>query len=157
MIWVDAISDLKLHLTPEQHSLLHANPLMPALAKLYAHVEIMVISQSLTTIPEGVQCLLSNVNSECWLRKVVIHGNGKPIVYATTIIPHQVYQQYKLTLNTLGNNAIGENFLYKHNFLRSNFKFCYTTEQIQRSSIFESMNDKILLIEAFAHQFYESC
>ncbi len=72
----------------------------------------------LNLIQQGFKLLpsMSNVihsdNGLYFIRNVLIHINNQPSIYGVTILPSKTYDKYESTLNTLGNNPIGEKLLF---------------------------------------------
>ncbi|MFC4893115.1 chorismate--pyruvate lyase family protein [Pseudofrancisella aestuarii] len=143
-----------------------AKHLTIALKKYYSEITLTKYSQELEDLNSFERNLLNKDNSI--VRKISLNSDEKELVYARTIVPVDTYIFFKERFESLGENPIGESFLYNNdNFLRSDFivrklsnkEFQQETSRsvtndyiFSRSSIFslkEQNNLKVLITEYF--------
>lgn len=140
MIWHDDVNALGLALSPAAKQLLCAQPLIPALEKIFDQVEIHVVAQHIQTN---------------WIREVAIRSKDQDLILAKTIVPYNLYVQHKSLLDNLGTKPIGANFLYAIPHVRSEFKYTIENGLLYRSSSFCFVGQSVLLHEKFTKTAYE--
>lgn len=97
-----------------------AKHLTVALKKYYSEIILTKHSQRLEDLNTFEHDLLNKNNS--MVRKISLSSDEKELVYARTIVPIDTYDFFKEKFESLGENPIGESFLYNNdNFSRSDF------------------------------------
>jgi chorismate--pyruvate lyase len=67
----------------------------------------------------------SQADKTCFLRRIVLLGDGLPFSFASVVIPIAVYYLYTNDFDSLGTKLIGETLLYNDpSTTRSEFEFC---------------------------------
>lgn len=126
--------------------------LSAALRNVCKHLSVQVISQQLTTATIEEQHTLNISENNSLIRKVYLCGDGIPLVYAKTVIPHDGYIQYKNEIDNLGSNLIGADFLFKQpNITRGPFSYAVIKNPnlYARRSIFKIKDVSVLVTEIF--------
>ena len=93
----------------------------------------------------------------CWaiIREVELICEGQPVVYARSIIPHQVYAQNNATLRSLGSQPLGHLLFRKATQHKRSRDVCrYQTKAVQqpiygRSTLYSYHQGEILVQEFF--------
>lgn len=107
---------------PNQHLadwLLHTGSLTERLQALTHNFEVRVLGQASIDADESEQAALVDYDKHDWqIREVILYGNGKPWVFARSVLPEHLC---KTTWATLGNQPLGQRIFNDHNFVRSEF------------------------------------
>ena len=107
---------------PNQHLadwLLHTGSLTERLQALTTNFEVRVLGQATIDADESEQAALSDYDLHQWqIREVILYGNGKPWVFARSVLPEHLC---KTTWATLGNQPLGQRIFNDHNFVRGEF------------------------------------
>ncbi|MFQ3248236.1 chorismate--pyruvate lyase family protein [Glaciecola sp.] len=117
-VWHKA-SDYKL---PDQHLadwLLHTGSLTERLQALTNSFEVRVLGQATIEADENEKSALVDYEQHQWqIREVILYGDGKPWVFARSVLPEHLC---KTTWATLGNQPLGQRIFNDDNFVRSEF------------------------------------
>ncbi|WP_116963026.1 chorismate--pyruvate lyase family protein [Fastidiosibacter lacustris] len=137
------------------------------LAHYAPFLELSCINEYDGKIDDDELLLLNQHDKNCRIRLIKHHRNNEVLVFGRTVIPKETYLSYQNLFDTLGNNSIGEHFLFREsNIKRSDFYAWYCPADIVkhklqlptntidtplwvRASIFELPNKQKLLIEEF--------
>lgn len=107
---------------PNQHLadwLLHTGSLTERLQALTQNFEVRVLGQATIDADKSEQAALPDYDKHQWqIREVILYGNGKPWVFARSVLPEHLC---KTTWATLGNQPLGQRIFNDHNFVRSEF------------------------------------
>jgi chorismate--pyruvate lyase len=99
--------------------LLHTGSLTERLQALTHNFEVRVLGQATIDADESEQSALVDYNKHDWqVREVILYGNGKPWVFARSVLPEHLC---KTTWATLGNQPLGQRIFNDDNFVRSEF------------------------------------
>lgn len=99
--------------------LLHTGSLTERLQALTHNFEVRVLGQATIDADESEQAALLDYDKHDWqIREVILYGNGKPWVFARSVLPEHLC---KTTWATLGNQPLGQRIFNDHNFVRSEF------------------------------------
>lgn len=125
-------------------SLLKSKNLVASLKTLFENVNIELQQQRLVECKDKTQQQI--------IRQVIIKSDTMALVDATVYIPIITYNQYQQELDALGENPIGDHFLYSKNYQRSKFNYCIPPQAdskiiISRCSEFTLDNKYKLSIE----------
>ncbi len=84
--------------------------------------------QGIEVLPIHEQLLLRQaLPGDAWVRQIYHVLGSEVVMYGRTVIPEAIYLQHQDVLDNLGTKPIGENFLYKEGWSRSQFTFgCVT-------------------------------
>lgn len=146
-----------------QSWLLNTGSLTERLQALSTEFELEVLGQSRLPLESSEKQALPNYQSQEWqIREVILYGDGKPWVFARSVLPDHMCQS---TWASLGNQPLGQRIFNDPNFIRSDFeighlqqhplthqKFQKATSMPQRwarRSVFSINQDTLLVAEAF--------
>jgi chorismate--pyruvate lyase len=77
------------------------------------------------------------------IRKVILEGDGLPMIFARVIVPEATYLNYQEAFTHLGNAAIGNTLLYNDdNVVRKRFEYKLVTEQDDIFHELKTLNKK---------------
>lgn len=101
-----------------------------AMRHVCTHLTLEVLEQTFGLPFEDEESLLglNNINEKiekiCYLRRIILLGDGIPFCFANVVIPKTVYLTYLTEFNSLGTKLIGETMLYNNpNTSREPFEF----------------------------------
>lgn len=173
-MWYKKVSDIELAPSQKFSDWMQKPKNMgDAMRKVCKHLTLEVLEQTfgLPFLDEESLLELKGINdTTCYLRRVILLGDGIPYCFANVVIPKKVYLSHLVAFNSLGTKLIGETLLYNNpNTIREPFEFgfinkndsIYTTifslnkdvEQKEfwgRRSVFKlNKSDPILITEIF--------
>lgn len=94
-----------------------------------------------------------NSHNQIWLRTVLIHNQGLPLVYGRTLIPNFTPENPWQQIEKLGNKPLGEVLFSDTKLQRSEFelsKFTFNNQpKLARRCVFSQQNQPLLLTEVF--------
>jgi chorismate--pyruvate lyase len=132
------------------HWLTQPEKLSVALRACCNNLSVKVLKQEIGIAAPDEQDFLEINETNSLVREVYLCGDAIPLVLARVIVPAATYAKYKNIFDTLGNNLIGEHFLYQHkNLLRGELHFAAIGDLFARRRIFYINNDPILITEIF--------
>lgn len=102
-----------------------ANNLTNTIKQSGAHFSLNLLDQSLG-IPYANEISAFRESDVCLslIRKVILLGDNKPMIYARVIVPESSYLNYQQELDNLGTSPIGNALLYgKQEITRSEFEY----------------------------------
>jgi chorismate--pyruvate lyase len=119
-----------------------------------------LIQQDFSTCSLSEKDQLDADTTDCFLREIILLGDGKPFSYGRVVIPLSTYQIYESDFIALGQRFIGETLLYTNpKTTRSQFEFAYLPIPIpgqanvdrwaRRSRFQMNGQDPLLLTEVF--------
>ncbi|GAC26960.1 chorismate--pyruvate lyase family protein [Brumicola pallidula] len=107
---------------PNQHLadwLLHTGSLTERLQALTNKFEVKVLGQATIDADQSEQVALIDYHKHQWqIREVILYGDGKPWVFARSVLPEHLC---KTTWATLGNQPLGQRIFNDNKFVRSEF------------------------------------
>jgi chorismate--pyruvate lyase len=107
---------------PSQHLtdwLLHTGSLTERLQALTNKFELKVLGQATIDADLSEQATLSDYHKHQWqIREVILYGDGKPWVFARSVLPEHLC---KTTWATLGDKPLGQRIFNDNKFVRSEF------------------------------------
>ena len=107
---------------PEQHLadwLLHTGSLTERLQGFTQNFEVKVLGQATLEANESEIAALNDYRKHQWqIREVILFGNGKPWVFARSVLPEHLCNT---TWASLGNQPLGQRIFNDDNFVRSDF------------------------------------
>jgi chorismate--pyruvate lyase len=99
--------------------LLHTGSLTERLQALTNSFEVKVLGQATLEPDESEKAALVDYEQHKWqVREVILYGDGKPWVFARSVLPEHLC---KTTWATLGNQPLGQRIFNDDNFVRSEF------------------------------------
>jgi chorismate--pyruvate lyase len=117
-VWKDAAQ----YDIPNQHLadwLLHTGSLTERLQALTNKFEVKVLGQATIDADPSEQVTLPDYHKHQWqIREVILYGDGKPWVFARSVLPEHLC---KTTWATLGNQPLGQRIFNDNKFVRSEF------------------------------------
>ncbi len=119
-IWVSEQQLYTIPCPPKYQSwLTHRSGLSQAFKQQCQQFNIDVVSQQFDT-PSQYECFRLNIpyTDQALVRCSMLCGDQSAWCYARTIIPSATYQHYQEEFEALGNQPIGEQFIYRQNFTR---------------------------------------
>ena len=106
--------------------LLHTGSLTERLQAQSNHFEVKVLGQATIDADESEQAALVDYHKQKWqIREVVLFGDGKPWVFARSVLPEHLC---KTTWATLGSQPLGQRIFNDDNFVRSEFVISKLTQ-----------------------------
>lgn len=110
--------------------------------------------------------LAATAANQAWLRSVLIHNQGEPLIYARTLIPNFCPENPWQQIEKLGNKPLGEILFSDKQLQRSEFEFCefdlakhlsnqawlqadLARKLLARRCVFSQQNQPLLLTEVF--------
>ena len=107
---------------PDQHLtdwLLHTGSLTERLQALTNTFKVDVLGQATLDADDSEKLALSDYEQHKWqIREVILYGNGKPWVFARSVLPEHLCNT---TWASLGNQPLGQRIFNDDNFVRSEF------------------------------------
>lgn len=107
---------------PDQHLadwLLHTGSLTERLQALTNSFRVEVLGQATLCAQDSEKAALADYDKHQWqIREVILYGNGKPWVFARSVLPAHLCNT---TWATLGNQPLGQRIFNDNNFVRSEF------------------------------------
>jgi chorismate--pyruvate lyase len=107
---------------PNQHLadwLLHTGSLTERLQALTNKFEVKVLGQATIDADPSERATLPDYHKHQWqIREVILYGDGKPWVFARSVLPEHLC---KTTWATLGNQPLGQRIFNDNKFVRSEF------------------------------------
>nr|WP_297348709.1 chorismate lyase [uncultured Glaciecola sp.] len=99
--------------------LLHTGSLTERLQALTNKFEVKVLGQATIDADPSEQSTLPDYHKHQWqIREVILYGDGKPWVFARSVLPEHLC---KTTWATLGNQPLGQRIFNDNKFVRSEF------------------------------------
>jgi len=99
--------------------LLHTGSLTERLQALSDKFEVQVLGQATIDADKSEQAALVDYHNHQWqIREVILYGDGKPWVFARSVLPEHLC---KTTWATLGNQPLGQRIFNDNKFVRSEF------------------------------------
>ena len=99
--------------------LLHTGSLTERMQALTNSFEVKVLGQATLEADESERTALVDYDDHKWqIREVILYGNGKPWVFARSVLPEHLC---KTTWATLGSQPLGQRIFNDDNFVRSEF------------------------------------
>ena len=99
--------------------LLNTGSLTERLQALTSNFEVKVLGQATIDADASEKAALADYEHHKWqIREVILFGDGKPWVFARSILPEHLC---KTTWSTLGNQPLGQRIFNDDNFVRSEF------------------------------------
>jgi chorismate--pyruvate lyase len=99
--------------------LLHTGSLTERLQALTNKFEVKVLGQATIDADPSEQAALPDYHKHQWqIREVILFGDGKPWVFARSVLPEHLC---KTTWVTLGNQPLGQRIFNDNKFVRSEF------------------------------------
>jgi len=99
--------------------LLHTGSLTERLQALTNKFEVKVLGQATIDADPSEQATLLDYYKHKWqIREVILYGDGKPWVFARSVLPEHLC---KTTWATLGNQPLGQRIFNDNKFVRSEF------------------------------------
>ena len=126
--------------------LVYAKQISPRMKDCYKDVQLNLIKQGWGTVFDDEAELLPSAQSDLWIRQIMLVGDQQPCTYGRTVIPAETFHQYSSVFENLGNQMIGESFLYKNaQMVRSAFQYavCDAAHPLYRS-VSQALNDPLL-------------
>jgi chorismate-pyruvate lyase len=149
-IWVDSLQELNIDLDASAIYLLNdPGALSAKLRKEHSEIYVDLISQKIENLSADEQQALKCTETHALVRQVNICSNTTPLIYSKVTIPQATYLEFKTEFDNLGANFLGEHFLYKQDYLRSNFEFTLINRHITRRSAFTIKKHSLLVLEQF--------
>lgn len=119
-IWSANISAIQALQPPDKFYawLIKPNSISQEMRKLCTTFHLQLLSQQINT-PYKYEAndlqptLLSQIQNEYLIREIFLYGNTAPWSFGRVAIPATTYAQYKTIFDNLGDNLIGETFLYQ--------------------------------------------
>ncbi len=106
--------------------LLNTGSLTERLQALTSSFEVEVIGQATMRANKSEQSALPQYDEQAWqIREVILSGDGKPWVYARSVLPEHLCQT---TWATLGNQPLGQRIFNDDKFVRSEFSITKLTK-----------------------------
>lgn len=148
---------------PLKHWLLDKGSLTAKLRQTCPKMNVKVLSETWQLpMAEEAKLLGLSYNQKAWVRCVVLHCQGQPLVYARTVIPNCQAGNPWFGLKQLGNQPLGEVLFQLKNIRRSHFEISEIkgrrwpqlkgfdrSDTLARRSIFWKKQAPLLLTEAF--------
>ncbi|MFT5276555.1 MAG: chorismate--pyruvate lyase [Glaciecola sp.] len=114
---------------PDQHLadwLLHTGSLTERLQAHTNSFEVKVLGQATLDAEQSEIDALADYHKHNWqIREVILYGNGKPWVFARSVLPEHLCNT---TWSTLGNQPLGQRIFNDDNFVRSEFVIAQLNE-----------------------------
>ncbi len=105
--------------------LLNTGSLTERLQALTSIFEVEVIGQATMHGDKSERLALPQYDEQAWqVREVILHGEGKPWVFARSVLPEHLC---KTTWATLGNQPLGQRIFNDDQFVRSEFSIAKLT------------------------------
>lgn len=103
-------------LLPEAfYSWLDSSNLCETLVKMAGSFSLNLLEQRFAAVHEDEQDFFKPFSIEsrqALIRKVILNGGQKPLIFARVVIPEPVFKAHQTILENLGNAPIGKSFLY---------------------------------------------
>lgn len=135
--------------------LLEDSSLTYKLKQKYPDFRVKVVNEVEKT-PYDNEIPLLNIsnNTNVIIRKVLLFGNSKAVVFARSIIPKTKDTK---RFNNIGSKPLGEILFDTKDIIRTSIELCHNSEDIWgRRSIFKVNNTNILVSEFFLDNLFDS-
>ncbi len=118
-----------------QDWLLDTGSLTERLQSLCSSFEVEVLGQKSLPLEEAERAAIPGFESQRWqIREVILRGDGKPWVFARSVLPHSLCEQ---KWADLGNQPLGQRIFNDTSFIRSNFDIGKLSRHPLTHKIFE--------------------
>lgn len=127
--------------TIEQSWLLDQGSLTARLKTISSCVEVKLIGQKLLLLDNHETNLLPGYKHVI-VREVVLYCNGKPWIFARSLIPESLQLTASSILTSLGNQPLGERLFQDSNLQRDSFEVAIFEQQSNVSNLAASLSNK---------------
>ena len=134
-----------------KHWLFDVKRLGVSLAQAIPSIDLKCIDEYHALMDDDEAELLNLTEHASRIRLIKYHHQDKAYVFGRTVIPQNTYKHYQDCFDSLGNNSIGEHFLFKNTQIkRSQFyvKYCSFALVKHKLNLNEHFPDNPLWVRA---------
>ncbi len=123
--------------------------------------QVRVLSEKVVKIQANERALLGGLQQQAWVRQVFLEVDGKPWVFARSVLPLDARGRLQRCLMQVGNNALGHILFSNPLIKRGPLVFCLPNQLPSlpslwgRASCFSGPNLRLLVAEHFLHPMAE--
>lgn len=89
--------------------------LSEALSQVCAHLSVQILFQGMDCYQDDeAQALQIQGQTSCYVRQVILKGDGVPFCFARIVVPMQTYHQYQSQFALLNDQFLGNTLLYSN-------------------------------------------
>lgn len=118
--------------------------------------QVRVLSETVAKVQANERALLGGLHQQAWVRHVLLEVDGKPWVFARSVLPLDARGRLQRRLMQVGNNALGDILFSNPLIKRGPLVFCAPNQLSLpslwgRASCFSGQNLRLLVAEHFLH------
>ncbi|MGR3807219.1 chorismate--pyruvate lyase family protein [Pasteurella testudinis] len=147
-VWQQSATALS---SPERDWLLCEQSLTAKLKQHCERFQVELLQQGWQNELFGNESAVLAADETYWLREVFLYGDQQRWIFARTVIPAQLCQQFPQLL-ALGNKPLGE-FLFEQKFARGKLEWSKMGDLAARRSVFTVQDSGLLVSELFLDDF----
>ncbi len=145
LIWFNETA--KITSSKARKYLLDNSSLTAKLKQKYPDFRVKLLSEKKANINANENDIFTELNTDFYIREVLLFGNNKPVVFARSVIPDN---KEVANILGLGNKPLGEVLFNNDKIKRGLIQYTKTNNNIwAKRSVFYLQNSKILVCEFF--------